>query len=305
MSVNLIVAVTDDEWFEMLRRLLDLAEVNFWAPSASNFKALEPGELFLFKLHAPRNVIVGGGVFAYANVLPCSLAWAAFGVSNGAVSLQEMRARIVRYRRATSDDRSDFTIGCRILTQPFFFDEPDWIPAPTSWSRNIVTFKTYSTAEADGAALWAAVQERLSRSPVRATTAEARYGEPTLIRPRLGQGAFRVLVTDVYHRRCAITGERTLPALEAAHIRPYAEGGNHETRNGLLMRRDIHSLFDAGYVTVTPAHRFEVSRRIREEFDNGRHYYDMHGRSIEAPDRPQHSPDPVALAWHNEQRFLS
>jgi putative restriction endonuclease len=56
-----------------------------------------------------------------------------------------------------------------------------------------------------------------------------------------------------------------LPALEAAHIRPYADGGVHEARNGLLFRRDIHSLFDAGYVTVTPDLLFEVSGRIREE----------------------------------------
>ena len=71
----------------------------------------------------------------------------------------------------------------------------------------------------------------------------ARYGEPTLVRPRLGQGAFRVLVTDNYHRMCAVTRERTLPALEAAHIRPFAEGGEHEASNGVLLRRDLHSLF--------------------------------------------------------------
>ena len=75
-----------------------------------------------------------------------------------------------------------------------------------------------------------------------------------------------MVVTELYHRKCAVTGERTLPALEAAHIRPYAEGGEHSAANGILMRRDIHSLFDAGYVTVTSDHRFEVSRRIREEF---------------------------------------
>src|SRR5258708_29817376 len=72
------------------------------------------------------------------------------------------------------------------------------------------------------------------------------WGEPTLIRPRLGQGAFRIVVTDNYQRRCAVTGERTLPALDAAHIRPYAEQGVHEPINGLLLRRDIHSLFDRG-----------------------------------------------------------
>ena len=66
---------------------MDLPEVNFWAPSGTEFKALQPGELFLFKLHAPRNFIVGGGVFAHANVLPCSLAWEAFGEANGASNL--------------------------------------------------------------------------------------------------------------------------------------------------------------------------------------------------------------------------
>jgi putative restriction endonuclease len=89
-----------------------------------------------------------------------------------------------------------------------------------------------------------------------------RYGTPVLVRPRLGQGAFRLLVADIYKRRCAITQERTLPALDAAHVRPYAEGGVHDVTNGLLLRRDLHSLFDRGYVTVTPELRFEVSRRI-------------------------------------------
>ena len=304
MGINLVIAVTDDDWFEMLRRHPNLDEVNFWAPSAANFRALQPGELFLFKLHAPRNVIVGGGIFAYANALPCSLAWEAFGERNGARSVQEMRARIARYRRADPTDRSDFAIGCRILTQPFFFDEPDWIPVPANWSPNIVSFKTYNTADADGLALWEAVNDRLSRLQF-AGIAEtgARFGEPHLIRPRLGQGAFRVLVTDIYDRRCAVTQERTLPALEAAHIRPYGDGGEHEARNGLLLRRDIHSLFDAGYVTVTPDLNFEVSCRIREEFENGRHYYALHGKLIEPPQDILQRPDPRALAWHNEHCF--
>lgn len=304
MDINLIIAVTDGDWFAMLRQQPNLSEVNFWAPSAANFRALQPGELFLFKLHAPRNVIVGGGIFVYANALPCSLAWEAFREANGARSAQEMRARIARYRRAAPNDRRDFEIGCRILTQPFFFEERDWIPVPPSWSPNIVSFKTYNTGDAEGLALWEAVNDRLNRPrfPGMAEPA-ARFGEPHLIRPRLGQGAFRVLVTDIYQRRCAVTQERTLPALEAAHIRPYGDGGDHEARNGLLLRRDIHSLFDAGYVTVTPDLHFEVSRHIREEFDNGKHYYALHGRSISTPREAGQRPDPAALGWHNEYCF--
>ncbi|MEX1152958.1 HNH endonuclease, partial [Parvibaculum sp.] len=219
-------------------------------------------------------------------------------------SAQEMRARIARYRKADPSDRSDFEIGCRILTQPFFFDAADGLPVPQSFAPNIVSFKTYNTGDAEGRALWEAVNERLSRSPFPGMAeGETRFGAPQLIRPRLGQGAFRVLVTDIYQRRCAVTQERTLPALEAAHIRPYGDGGAHAAQNGLLLRRDIHSLFDAGYVTVTPDLDFEVSRRIKEEFDNGRHYYALHGQKISPPQDAAQRPDPAALSWHNEHCF--
>lgn len=304
MGVKLVVAVTDGEWFDTLRAMPDLAEANFWSPSATDFKALQPGELFLFKLHSPRNFIVGGGVFAYANVLPVSLAWQAFGRANGAASLIEMRQRIEKYRRGKGDGSpGDFSVGCRILTQPFFLEEKDWIPVPTTWAPNIVSFKTFDSSNADGKALWDAVESRASRQ-IEEPHEEPRYGTPHLVKPRLGQGAFRVVVTDSYKRRCAITGEKTLPALEAAHILPYGEGGSHDASNGILFRRDIHSLFDAGYVTVTPDLKFEVSRRIKEEFENGRHYYALHGQELATPERVDWRPDPSKLSWHNEERFL-
>jgi putative restriction endonuclease len=154
--------------------------------------------------------------------------------------------------------------------------------------------------------LWLALQDRFSpRSPDRGFAEEqARYGEPVLVKPRLGQGAFRVVVTDIYNRRCAVTSEKTLPALEAAHIRPYASGGGHDPHNGILLRRDIHSLFDLGYVTVTRDLHFEVSQRIRDEFENGREYYAMHGRQIAVPQRADFRPNLSVLEWHNQVRFL-
>lgn len=167
-----------------------------------------------------------------------------------------------------------------------------------------MTLKTYNTEETEGLALWEAVHERLSHSQFPSMSDQgARFGEPHLIRPRLGQGAFRILVTDNYQRRCAVTLERTLPALEAAHIRPYADGGTHDPGNGLLLRRDIHSLFDAGYVTVTPDLKFEVSPRIKEEFENGKHYYALHGAPINVPKIAGQRPDHVALSWHNEKCY--
>jgi putative restriction endonuclease len=303
MGIKLVVAVTDTDWFNLLRQQALLKEVNFWAPSDKSFRALQAGELLLFKLHAPVNKIVGGGVFAYATSLPLSLAWESFGIANGATTLTEMRRRIAKYRRASADDRSDFAIGCRILTQPFFFDEHDWLPVPASWSDNIVSLKAFTTDNEEGLALWEAVTRRLAVTAPFAAEPGQRFGAPQLVLPRLGQGAFRIVVTDDYQRRCAITGEKTLPALDAAHIRPYGEGGEHAPSNGILLRRDIHSLFDAGYVTVSPSLHFEVSSKIREEFENGRHYYELQGQPLAVPLTLSHRPDVGALTWHNEKVY--
>jgi len=253
--VKAYVAVTDNDWYRFLKAHADIDEVNFWQPGGNRlFSVLQPGQPLLFKLHAPENFIAGGGFFAHASLLPFSLAWEAFGEKNGTGSLSEMRRRIEKYRRTTVDLRQDYTIGCVILTDPFFFDRQDWIPAPADFHANIVQGKTYDLRSGIGEALWQMVLDRLQRQPAAsglvAESTPAMYGQPTLVRSRLGQGTFRVLVTDIYQRRCAVTGEKALPVLEAAHIRPVSEGGLHRIDNGLLLRSDVHTLFDRGYVEV-------------------------------------------------------
>jgi len=80
------VGITDGDWFETLRRLRP-DEVNFWQPSARPPRTMEPGWPFRFKLHSPRNYVVVGGFFVRFTVLPCFLAWDAFGAKNGAARL--------------------------------------------------------------------------------------------------------------------------------------------------------------------------------------------------------------------------
>jgi putative restriction endonuclease len=241
------VGVTDHDWFKTLSAMPDIDEVNFWQPSGSSqFRALNPGELFLFKLHSPLNFIVGGGFFAHSNICPVNLAWDAFGEKNGALSLEEMRKRIEKYRRIDSSSHSDYQIGCILLAQPFFFSRSDWIPVPSDWSLNIVRGKGYDLKTDVGRGLWRDVYNRLQLKNIATPDVPAiadgmrRYGEPAVIVPRLGQGSFRIMVTDAYQRRCAVTKERTLPALEAAHIKPYNDSGPHDVRNGVLLRSDIH-----------------------------------------------------------------
>ena len=170
-----------------------------------------------------------------------------------------------------------------------------------------MTGRTEDLSSGEGARIWGEIVARLRAARVAepAISESARYGRETLVRPRLGQGAFRILVTDTYDRRCVVTSERTLPVLEAAHIRPYAQGGTHTVSNGLLFRSDLHTLFDRGYVTVTPDYRVEVSQRIREEFENGRDYYERHGRSIRLPGSTDVHADTTLLQWHNSYVFKS
>ncbi len=111
--INLYVGITDYDWYRFLSARPNIEEVNFWQPGGrTNCKALKPGELFLFKLHSPRNFIVGGGVFAHADILPVSLAWEAFGPSNAATNLAQMRSRIAYYRKEPENPHEDYSIGC-------------------------------------------------------------------------------------------------------------------------------------------------------------------------------------------------
>jgi putative restriction endonuclease len=124
------------------------------------------------------------------------------------------------------------------------------------------------------------------------------------VKQRLGQGTFRVLVTDIYERRCAVTREKALPALEAAHVQPISEGGLHRVDNGLLLRSDVHRLFDAGYITVTPDYQIRVSRRLRDDFDNGEQYFRLNGNSIWVPNSHADRPTRELLEWHADTKYL-
>ena len=323
--MKIYVGVTDIQWFDFLRGLAasslhasePLDEVNFWQPSPdTQFRAIQSGDLFLFKLHRSartvrKDLIAGGGVFARYSILPVSLAWEVFDSKNGAGSFLEMRSQIIQYRRIKDDSFEDFHIGCIILTQPFFLDESEWFPVP-EWHQSIVRGKTYYFDTEAGRHIWQNLshiwEQRkiidLHQEARRIEEEHARYGKATTIRPRLGQGAFKVAVTDAYNRACAITEEHTLPALEAAHIKPYGDSGPHAVYNGLLLRSDVHRLFDRGYITVTPDYHIEVGGRLKEEFRNGRYYYPFHGQKLHhLPLDPADHPSRELLIWHNENIY--
>ncbi|HZU75049.1 MAG TPA: HNH endonuclease [Acidimicrobiales bacterium] len=305
------VGLTDADWLEHLRTLSDLDEVNFWQPSPHGFSALVPGEPFIFKLHAKQGGLAAGVAFFVKYIeLPVSIAWEYFGPANGASSLAEMRDRVERYRRVRPDPLEDYRIGCVMLSNPVFFDPADRFPVP-GWHPSIQVGRRYPLVDEPGLGLWARVQGLISARAkgdrilaVHEAPAQ-RYGTPIFLRPRLGQATFKAVVLEAYDRRCSVTGEKVLPTLEAAHIRPFAEGGEHRIDNGLLLRRDLHALFDRGYLTVTPDLEVRVSRRLRTDFNNGEEYMALSGRPLRSPVEPTHAPNPEFLEWHNQKKFKS
>ncbi|MCL6442725.1 MAG: HNH endonuclease [Alicyclobacillus sp.] len=313
--MKIYIGVTDHNWYRLLADERP-EEVNFWQPGGRQpFKVLQPNELFLFKLHSPYDYVVGGGFFVRHSFLPMSLAWKAFGRNNGTADYHALQSKIYQYRRTSPRTEPDPVIGCIVLASPFFFSREQWIPVPDDWKSNIVQGKSYDTNHPIGKQLLLEVRKRLQDTyhtktgmgdVVREISFEQRYGIEQVFRPRLGQGAFRVMVTEAYHRRCAITGEKTLPVLDAAHIKPYSLNGPHAVTNGLLLRQDFHTLFDRGYITVNPDFRVEVSRRIKDDYGNGREYYALHGRRLVVlPEAETDRPSQEYLRWHNENVFLA
>jgi putative restriction endonuclease len=186
----------------------------------------------------------------------------------------------------------------------FFVPLSDQLPPPPDFAGNIVVGKTYeltpgSTLENSLATmLMSANQPLMVQGNV--------FGDPRLVPDRLGQRAFKALVLTSYHRRCAITGAKIVPTLEAAHIKPVARGGENRLDNGLLLRSDIHTLYDRGYLGVDTNLRLRVSPRLRDDYANGDEFYARDGTEvISLPERRIDRPNREALTWHMDTLFKS
>jgi len=108
------------------------------------------------------------------------------------------------------------------------------------------------------------------------------------VKKRLGQGKFKKRLLIVYKRRCAVTECDAVAALEAAHIRPHADPATtNSPSNGLLLRGDIHTLFDLGLLRVNPATMaVDLDERLRKTS-----YGELHGKPIWQPQQEHFRPN--------------
>lgn len=307
-----VVGVTDNRWANFLRQRPHVTEANFWLPSPSGrFQALKVGEPFLFKTHWPDNLIVGGGFFSGYDTFTVREAWDLFGEGNGVASLAELCRAIAGYRKTSPDLNA--TIGCVLLRDLFFTMEGEELPAPADFAKNIVRFKGYDLSKPEGRHVDLLFRELMGGASfhldVTAYSPDGVsgpvFGLPRLTAQRAGQQAFKGLVLSSYDRQCAITGNHIQPTLEAAHIRPVAKQGENLVSNGLLLRSDVHTLFDLGYLGLDTGHRLQVSPRLASEWGNGKEFYDRAGSTIHLPRERRNHPDREFLEWHMDEVFKS
>jgi putative restriction endonuclease len=283
------VGVTDWDWYRFLQER-GATEVNFWRPSdVRPFSVIPRGAPFLFKSKfRDGNRIVGGGFFEGWTMLPTLRAWEIFGEGNGSPSLAEMRTLIRKYRadrgKVPVEGEFDYEIGCIMLRDVKFLEPGKALEPPPGWPKSAVQGKGYDLASPEGTPVERTIREffgldvDLTADPtgvgLAGMVAGSVLGDRRLSPVRLGQSAFKALVLDGYKRRCAITGGKIVPVLEAAHIRPVSETGENRVDNGLLLRSDIHTLFDRGYLGIHPEKKtLMVSHRLRSEWGNGDWFY--------------------------------
>ena len=240
---RIVVGSTDPDWFRFLRSHAEVQEVNFWRPGVTSMRTAK-GAPWLFLLRGT-NEIWGCAFFAAFSLMPIGVAWETFGRQTAMKILGHCIKKISRLKGTA--ESAVGSIGCAVLSNPEYFDTPINY---ASVGRMYGPIKSFDARSAQGAQLRTEIAARLQRQPEASAIIGGGVGKPVLVVPRLGQAAFRIELEKQYQTRCAVTGERTRPVLDAAHIKQFSIVKEHALPNGLLLRKDIHRLFDDGYVTV-------------------------------------------------------
>jgi hypothetical protein len=111
---------------------------------------------------------------------------------------------------------------------------------------------------------------------------------------RLGQQSFRRKLISAYNARCVLTRCKTIWVLEAAHITPYRGVRTNAVANGLLLRADVHTLFDLALISIEPS---KFVARVSTLLE-GSHYEELDGRQPTLPKKLAHHPSAAALEYH-------
>lgn len=285
------ISPTDIEWFKFLRTEGLNSEINFWTPTPWNVSRLASGDKLYFMLKSPIRKIGGYGQFVEYKNMSVNDAWNKYGFKNGCTSKQELIERLDKYKASnSSDERSvtDSEIGCIVLTNAVYYDDDKFLDLDNyeiDFSRFIVKIKYYNENDP----LEIATQSTLKEFELLPTSIE-KLKKSRLVTERKGQGNFRAIITTAYSNKCCITSETTPELLEAAHIQPYFDENSNHVKNGLLLRVDLHKLYDNGLLYIDESFKIHISPEVKSEF-----YRKLNGTTIRLPENNNLYPSKEAL----------
>ncbi|NUQ81212.1 MAG: HNH endonuclease [Bacteroidetes bacterium] len=285
------ISPTDIEWFKFLRTEGLNSEINFWTPTPWNVSRLASGDKLYFMLKSPIRKIGGYGQFVEYKNMSVNDAWNKYGFKNGCTSKQDLIDRLDKYKASnSSDERSvtDSEIGCIVLTNAVYYDDDKFLDLDNyeiDFSRFIVKIKYYNENDP----LEIATESMVKEFELLPTTLE-KLKKSRLVTERKGQGNFRAIITTAYSNKCCITNETTPELLEAAHIQPYFDENSNHVKNGLLLRVDLHKLYDNGLLYIDESFKIHISPEVKSEY-----YQKLNGTTIRLPENINLHPSKEAL----------
>jgi len=263
------IAPTDSNWFNFLQDNQFNSYVNFWTPTPWNITGLKSGDKLYFMLKSPIRKIGGFGEFVEYKNLTANDAWTEFGNRNGRESKFDFLSSIQKYIDRNSKnvggiklEASSYKLGSIVLKNCEFWNEEDYkVPDDygVSFPKQVVTVKYFPK-------IYDPFYHIIHFANKFTIIEEPRDNERRLVQIRNGQSIFKGRILKAYNNKCCVTGETIPELLEAAHIQEYRNSNSHNIQNGLLLRVDIHRLYDNNLIFIDRYFIIHVSNYIKDEY---------------------------------------
>lgn len=268
-----VISPTDNTWFQFLQNAGLNSFVNFWTPTPWNIKKLKTGDRWYFLLKSPIRQLGGFGDFYEYKNLTAFDAWREFGKRNGCIDKNQFVQRIQLYIDKNSEsfggksiDIYNYEIGCIILNNCQFWDEDKFLRPEDyqiDFATQVVKYKYFDqydpfltlTDKTDDFNLVNEPREEYKRE----------------VNQRKGQSEFKGKILKAYNNKCCVSGESCPELLEAAHLQQYLTKTSNHIQNGILLRIDLHRLFDSGLLFIDSNYIVHISTLIKsttyQQFD--------------------------------------
>lgn len=288
-----IIALTDVSWFKFLREK-DFKLINFWTPTGWEPKKINPGDMFYLFLKSPYRKVGGYARYVYSFQLTVRDTWNKFGQANGAPNINMMLEQLSAIRGTRIDENT--IIGCIMLQDPVFLPDNEFFDSMeigVEIKQAMQKFKYIKGAEI------IRQEYTIDKIDDYILNEEATV-EYTLSahKRRIGQSTFREKLLELY-RKCAVTREDYPLVLEAAHIDPYIGESSNYPQNGLILRSDVHKLFDANLLAIDTNYHVKLSNILA-----GTSYERFENEPIVLPENKNFYPSEDALKRRIEKLFV-